>query len=248
MNKTFHAYIQTGSKEDFPSLAQRFAEQTMRADANAAFRMKQGSHPDYLCILPDGAAIKVNQVRDCLCELSVRPYEGGQRVVAIQCAEAMTEQAQNALLKMLEEPPVDTVFLLLTKQPSALLPTIRSRCLMLPTTEAKRSGESNAAEALLKELRSGAGILAAAASLPGERETLGVHLDQLLEGFDAMIHRAAGECPGEPEEITLLPRLIDCVHIAQQMLSHNVNAALCAQWLCIRIKEEDNDDRRWRKI
>jgi len=57
-----------------------------------------------------------------------RPFEGRCRVVIIDAAEALVSQAQNALLKTLEEPPSASVFILVTAQPDLLLPTVRSRC------------------------------------------------------------------------------------------------------------------------
>jgi len=57
-----------------------------------------------------------------------RPYEGNRRVVVIDDAQAMNPQAQNALLKTLEEPPPSSILILVTPAPGSLLPTIRSRC------------------------------------------------------------------------------------------------------------------------
>lgn len=59
---------------------------------------------------------------------SLRPFEGRCRVIIFDPADAMTEQAQNAFLKTLEEPPPDVVFVLVTALPHLLLPTVRSRC------------------------------------------------------------------------------------------------------------------------
>ncbi|SEQ08815.1 DNA polymerase III subunit delta' [Thalassovita taeanensis] len=60
--------------------------------------------------------------------------DGGRRVVIVDCADEMNPQAANALLKMLEEPPARTILLLVSHQPSRLLPTIRSRCRELRLT------------------------------------------------------------------------------------------------------------------
>jgi DNA polymerase-3 subunit delta' len=72
----------------------------------------------------------VDQVRDLVDHrLAMRRFEGRRRVVIIDPADAMNVQAQNALLKTLEEPPDDTTLLLVSSSPDVLLPTIRSRCL-----------------------------------------------------------------------------------------------------------------------
>ena len=60
--------------------------------------------------------------------LQLSATDGGRRVVILDCADEMNVQAANALLKMLEEPPARTILLLISHQPSRLLPTIRSRC------------------------------------------------------------------------------------------------------------------------
>ena len=77
--------------------------------------------------------IVVDQVRDLVDRrLSLKRFEGRRRFVVIDPADAMNPQAQNALLKTLEEPPEDTTLVLVAASPDSLLPTIRSRCLRVP--------------------------------------------------------------------------------------------------------------------
>jgi DNA polymerase-3 subunit delta' len=77
--------------------------------------------------------IVVDQVRDVVDRrLALKRFEGRRRFVVIDPADAMNPQAQNALLKTLEEPPEDTTLVLVSASPDALLPTIRSRCLRVP--------------------------------------------------------------------------------------------------------------------
>ncbi|MCB2110194.1 MAG: DNA polymerase III subunit delta' [Defluviimonas sp.] len=74
------------------------------------------------------SVISVDEVRRLRSFLHLSAADGGRRVVIVDAADEMNLAAANALLKMLEEPPDDVVFLLVSHQPSALLPTIRSRC------------------------------------------------------------------------------------------------------------------------
>jgi DNA polymerase III subunit delta' len=86
-------------------------------------------HADVLLIEPgDTGSIKVDQIRDAIERTAYRPFEGRKRVVIIDDADAMIGEAQNALLKTLEEPPAASMFVLVTARPDMLLPTVRSRC------------------------------------------------------------------------------------------------------------------------
>ncbi len=78
------------------------------------------------------ASISVDEVRRLKSFLALSAEEGGRRVVIVDSADEMNVNAANALLKSLEEPPPRTIFLLISHAPGRLLPTIRSRCRMLP--------------------------------------------------------------------------------------------------------------------
>ena len=88
-----------------------------------------GVHADVLLVQPvDSGAIKIDQIREAIDRSAYRPFEGRRRVVVIDEADALLAEAQNALLKTLEEPPSASVFVLITARPDLLLPTVRSRC------------------------------------------------------------------------------------------------------------------------
>ncbi|WKY47724.1 DNA polymerase III subunit delta' [Eubacteriaceae bacterium ES3] len=106
-------------------------------------QLANGNYPDLMEISAEGATIKIAQVRAMINELSVKPYSGDKRIIIIDDAARMTVEAQNSLLKSLEEPLYYNLFILLTETPKQLLSTIRSRCQVyhfkpLAPTEIKR--------------------------------------------------------------------------------------------------------------
>jgi DNA polymerase III subunit delta' len=91
-------------------------------------KIENGQHPDLLWLAPEGNYIKIEQVRTLRGQLRFRPFEAKWRVVVIQDAQQLKEEAANALLKILEEPPQRNVIVLLVLEPQMLLPTLVSRC------------------------------------------------------------------------------------------------------------------------
>ena len=78
--------------------------------------------------------IGINEIKEALRRVSLNPYEGTTSIVILDGAESMSDEAANALLKTLEEPPPQVMFLLLTANEGAVLPTIRSRCQTMSLT------------------------------------------------------------------------------------------------------------------
>jgi len=101
------------------------------ADAIAADLLKADvqSHPHVMRIVPDGSSISIETIRELqkFLQLKTIGKEPIRRAVIIEHAQSLTTEAQNAYLKLLEEPPSDTVMLLTVNSPRALLPTILSR-------------------------------------------------------------------------------------------------------------------------
>lgn len=89
------------------------------------------NNPDFLCIEPDGNSIKIEQIRNLQKEIQEKPIISNKKVYIIDDADLMTKEAQNCLLKTLEEPPEFAVILLIGSNENAFLPTIKSRCMIL---------------------------------------------------------------------------------------------------------------------
>jgi DNA polymerase-3 subunit delta' len=97
-------------------------------------KILDGNHPDICLVEPEkeGRAIKINQVREVERQVGFSPVSARYRVTIIDPAERMTDEAANAFLKTLEEPPPRNVFILTVRDPGDLLPTIVSRCQRVP--------------------------------------------------------------------------------------------------------------------
>jgi len=106
-------------------------------------------HPDVTRLSPEGEStqILIQSVRDLSTDLALTAHGRGYKIAIISPAEAMNHFAANALLKTLEEPPRRTLVMLVTSQPSRLLPTLRSRCsrLRLPGPSREAAAEYLAA-------------------------------------------------------------------------------------------------------
>lgn len=85
-------------------------------------------HPDVFLVVPDGDEIKIDQIRQVQDRLALRPFEGTKKILIVDEADRLNAASSNAFLKTLEEPPGDTLIILITALPLSLLATIRSRC------------------------------------------------------------------------------------------------------------------------
>ena len=92
-------------------------------------------HPDFITIDdPEKKTVPVDLVRQARSDIYIQPNEADRKIYLFPRAHDMAEPSQNALLKILEEPPAYGVFILLTNNPQKLLPTVRSRCTELALT------------------------------------------------------------------------------------------------------------------
>ena len=140
-DKPFHAYIFQGDvgvgKE---TMAKTFAA-GLQCDGEgekpctqcvSCHQTDSGNQPDIIWVMRENASLGVEEIREKLCNtMDIKPFSSQYKIYIVPEAEKMTEAAQNALLKTIEEPPEYGVVILLTSNISALLPTIQSRCLTL---------------------------------------------------------------------------------------------------------------------
>lgn len=177
-NRVAHAYLFTGPAGIGKEMTARaFAQAHLCQEGSvlgqacdqclSCRKLKSGNHPDWKLIQPQGASLKIDQIRELLIEVNLKSYEGHGKVYILTDVEKMTVQAANAFLKLLEEPPEGVLLLLCSSQPYKLLPTILSRCQVVQFYPLKAGEVAN----MLVEQREltperGAFIAAMAAGIP----------------------------------------------------------------------------------
>ncbi len=97
----------------------------------ACRKVNSGNHPDLQLIRPEGSLLKIGQIRELQRQVIYEPLEASRKIYILTDVDRMNPEAENCLLKTLEEPPAASVLILLTSNVQALLPTTRSRCQIL---------------------------------------------------------------------------------------------------------------------
>lgn len=141
-NRVSHAYILNGERGSGKKMLANLFAMTLLCETgdnepcgkcHSCKQAESGNHPDIIRVTHEKPnSISVDDIRTQVNNtVDIKPYQGPYKVYIIPQADMMTPQAQNALLKTIEEPPSYAVFLLLTENAETLLPTINSRCVML---------------------------------------------------------------------------------------------------------------------
>lgn len=137
-----HSFIFVGKpgigKKQF---AHQYAEMIMclqdgKCDGNSikcdsCIKFEGNANPDYAEITPDGKTLKIEQIRNLQARIVEKPITSRRKVYVIDDADLMSEESQNCLLKTLEEPPEYAVIILIVSNESRILPTIKSRCVII---------------------------------------------------------------------------------------------------------------------
>lgn len=143
--KVSHAYLfiglaGTGRKQMAMTFAQALRCEQQGDDACGTClecrKITNGNHPDLYWIQPDGASVKIEQIRELQRQFAYRSVSERPQIYIIEQADKMTVQAANSLLKFLEEPNARIVAILIAENGQALLPTIQSRGQLIPFTPA----------------------------------------------------------------------------------------------------------------
>jgi len=201
-------------------------------------KVLKGIHPDVVSLLrnPESRNISVKQARDLRQEVWITPNEAARKVFMIPEADTMNAEAQNALLKVLEEPPAYVAFLLMGRNPGSFLATVRSRCitLRLGTTESvfrENDRASRLMEAFINQDRS-LWFTASFACEKMDKE----RFDQLIEEVDAATSTRAKESQAQQRKQAL--RLHALLFQVRDMRQVNVSPGHCLGWLCAMMDEK----------
>ncbi|MCL2401582.1 MAG: hypothetical protein FWC90_02945 [Oscillospiraceae bacterium] len=150
INKLSHAYIAAGAQADQIAMAAVCDSLDNKPCGTCPHcgKVSRRIHPDIAEVAPTGREITVGQVREARRDAYIMPNEAARKVYIISPADTMNTSAQNALLKVLEDPPPHAVLILKTDSPQALLPTVRSRCVTLRSVPEFNEAENSEAEAM----------------------------------------------------------------------------------------------------
>ena len=139
-NTVLHSYMFIGIDGiGKKMIAQQFAKMILCEEFNgvecnvckSCVEFESGNNPDYMYIEPDGKVIRIEQIREMQSKVVEKPVNLKKKVYIIDNADCMTKEAQNCLLKTLEEPPEYIVIILIVSNENKILPTIKSRCVKL---------------------------------------------------------------------------------------------------------------------
>ena len=231
--RLFHSYIVTGG--DGPA-RERAGQLIARAavcsgggkvpcgTCRDCQKAQRGVHPDIVTVERADKAreLTVDVMRSVRAQAGVVPNEAARSVTIIREADSMNLQAQNAMLKVFEEPPAHAVFVLLAENPERFLPTVRSRCETVSLSPAEETGEGSpeAAEAILRAYREGNDRALMEAVLPLEKAGR-TELPEITGALRRLAVRdtANGRLTGEK-----LERLTETLDRAEKLMSVNVSA------------------------
>lgn len=150
-----------------------------------------GNHPDVITVDdPEKKIVPVDLIRKLQADAYIKPNEGRRKVYIIPRAMDMNDNAQNALLKLLEEPPAYAVFLLLTDNAEKLLPTVRSRCVELRLEPVEREQEQSPQTAEFARAFGEKDAMALAQLLSSMEKLPRAKLQELLEQWRELLAEA----------------------------------------------------------
>lgn len=214
-------------------------------------KVEQDIHPDIYTvkILDKKQAVGVGEIRRMISDCYIKPNEASAKVYFIK--DKMTAEAQNALLKILEEPPQNVQFIITTQSSSTLLQTVLSRSTVFRLDSSQTDAQDTQAEEIAKEIAAAIPknmelpLLIATGKLSNDKQLTQKVLEKLKMILSSALEEKyikSGSTPQYTDEIvrTLRKRsivkLIELAAQTQTMLAQNCNMNLLVTWLCANIR------------
>lgn len=217
----------------------------------ACRKVRDEIHPDVYTASTGGKqAVGIGEIREMISDCYIKPNEGRGKVYFI--FDKMTPEAQNSLLKILEEPPQNVQFVIVTEKSTLLLKTVLSRCALFKLSSGENDAVSAEAFAAAVDivravpLNIELPLIAATSGLTKSRVFMKQVLDQLGVFFVHALEVKYLGVGGSPDYISEMSRMLtkaslvkmtEVVSQAQEMLSHNCNMNVLSTWLCANIRE-----------
>ncbi|WOC32314.1 MULTISPECIES: DNA polymerase III subunit [Caproicibacterium] len=256
-----HALILEGAPEQTLALAKHLAQAAVCTSPEAhpcghcsgCVKAQAGSHPDITFAGggETGRSFHKEEILAVRSDTFVRPNEAPCRVFVLENAQNLSPQAQNALLKVLEEPPAAVQFLLTCDRAASLLATVRSRSQIYTLQAVQEEAQDDLARQIALAVCSlrESGLLYLTAPLLKDKLRLRAVLDQLAALFrDALVLRCGGAPAAQNREMaqrlsqvltrTQLYRLTQAVREMHAYVERNANTALLLTALCARLRQE----------
>lgn len=236
-----HTYLLTGGgTEEQVRLAAAFAVSLFAGDADSSQpliqkKIDEKNHPDLKWMGEDLTEknLKIEEVRDMIAWSVMRPFEASWKVFVICAAERLTVQAQNALLKTLEEPPAHTVYMLLVESKANLLDTIRSRAFELRLNPADDVSQSTGEV----EVPEGFGQKKWADFFEDYQGLNKPELHEFLDALIAYFRYLSSASAYRADVFHAWLQIIDCLCESKGALQSNANQKLVMTRLAVKFKQ-----------
>lgn len=208
---------------------------------NPCHLAEDGNHPDVTVVAPeeDKKNIAVSQIRQVRADAFIKPHSADRRVFVIDKAQSMNDYAQNALLKVLEEPPAGVIFVLLADSRTKLLPTVISRCNLfsLPPSEnnASDNPHEETAQEFIKLLLSGDEMGMLKLLYPLEKSR--VKAEEFFEALKVQTSQAIKKHYREKSKSQKLCAFYEDIKEYESALKTNINLSLLFSAVVCRAKE-----------
>lgn len=246
-----HSYLFTGrATEEKMRLVLSFAEGLLClrpeegkacGSCGSCLAWKRSAHPDFYSLEPEGGSFKIEQLRAVSRFFNYRPQLGSYQVFLLQAPELLTLPAANSLLKALEEPLPQTVFLLVTEDERLLLPTIVSRCRVVAFCQPKALEEAGmlAEEGALNKIKDElllhirdakeSGLLRVIRLSKFDRDSARQLMRLLLLHFERLYYEQRNRAKHDPMILMVVEEILECLRIILrciQLLDENVSVPL----------------------